>query len=156
MTSPNQQTYHGVDITANKRFGHRWQMSMALTLQKAHRFFDRAAPTFAAVSGSNTTSWNPTGYEFVSGFNPTGQNGVTMLFKANGAYQFPLDITASAKLKYRERDAWTGVRSAAQARLSGSSNVPRGEDLANTERQAGRECVRARGRPVASHRPSAR
>ncbi len=33
MTNPNYQIYHGVDITATKRFSNRWQMQSALTLQ---------------------------------------------------------------------------------------------------------------------------
>ena len=35
MTSPNYQTYQGVDITATKRFSNRWQMQAAVTLQKS-------------------------------------------------------------------------------------------------------------------------
>src|SRR5687768_96737 len=34
MTSPNYNIYHGVDITATKRYSSRWQMQVALTLQK--------------------------------------------------------------------------------------------------------------------------
>ena len=47
----------------------------------------------ASASPSFTT---PTGREFQDGNNPTGQTGVGWLIKANGAYQFPYDITAAA------------------------------------------------------------
>ncbi len=33
MTDFDYEIYHGVDITATKRFSNRWQMQMALTLQ---------------------------------------------------------------------------------------------------------------------------
>jgi hypothetical protein len=86
FTSPDYQTYQGVDITANKRFSQRWQMSAGITLQKVPQYFPKNTPTFT----------NPTGYEFRQGNEPTGQTGVGWLVKANGAYQFGWDITAAA------------------------------------------------------------
>jgi hypothetical protein len=88
MTNPNWQIYKGVDITATKRFSNRWQMQVALTLQDNPSFFPRESPSFI----------NPTAYEF--------QNGVSTIskyvFKAQGSYQFPWDITASANYNYNQ------------------------------------------------------
>jgi hypothetical protein len=86
FTNPNYQIYNGVDITANKRFSNRWQMSTGLTLQKVPQYFPSGSTSFT----------NPTGREFQEGNMPTGQTGVGWLYKANGAYQFGWDITASA------------------------------------------------------------
>ena len=102
VTSPNSAIYQGVDISATKRFSNRWQMQTSLTLQKVPQNYQREAPTFGALSGSTTTSSNPTGYEFITGQNPTGQTGVRKLFKANGSYQFPWDISASANFNVAE------------------------------------------------------
>ena len=46
MTNPNSQIYHGVDITATKRFSNRWQMQTALTLQVNPQHFPDGSATF--------------------------------------------------------------------------------------------------------------
>jgi hypothetical protein len=82
VTNPNYQTYTGVDITATKRFSNRWQMATSLTIQDNPQYFP--FPDTASFI-------DPTGYQF--------QNGVSTiakyLFKAQGSYQFPWDITVS-------------------------------------------------------------
>jgi hypothetical protein len=86
FTTPNYQIYQGLDVTANKRFSQRWQMSTGFTLQSVPQHFPTNSPSFT----------NPTGREFQEGNMPTGQTGVGWLIKANGAYQFGWDITAAA------------------------------------------------------------
>jgi hypothetical protein len=86
FTTPNYQIYQGLDVTANKRFSQRWQMSTGFTLQSVPQYYPVNSPTFT----------NPTGREFQEGNDPTGQTGVNWLVKANGAYQFGWDITAAA------------------------------------------------------------
>src|SRR5262245_55464358 len=82
LTNPNYQVYKGVDITATKRFSNRWQMATSLTIQDNPQYFP--FPQTAQFI-------NPTGLEY--------QNGVSTiakyLYKAQGSYQFPWDITVS-------------------------------------------------------------
>jgi hypothetical protein len=84
MTNPNYQIYHGVDITATKRFSNRWQMQTALTLQVNPNYFPDGSPSFI----------NPTLRPF--------QEGVSTIepwiFKLQGSYTFPWDIIASGNL----------------------------------------------------------
>jgi hypothetical protein len=84
MTNPNYQIYHGVDITATKRFSNRWQMQSALTLQVNPNYFPDGSATFI----------NPTNRPF--------QEGVSTIepwiFKLQGSYTLPWDIIASGNL----------------------------------------------------------
>jgi hypothetical protein len=84
MTNPNYQVYHGVDITATKRFSSRWQMQAALTLQDNPNYFPEGSASFI----------NPTGWGF--------QEGVSTIepwiFKLQGSYTLPWDIIASGNL----------------------------------------------------------
>ena len=84
MTNPNYQIYHGVDITATKRFSNRWQMQSALTLQVNPNYFPDGSASFI----------NPTNRPF--------QEGVSTIepwiFKLQGSYTLPWDIIASGNL----------------------------------------------------------
>jgi Carboxypeptidase regulatory-like domain len=82
VTSLDYQIYHGVDITATKRYSDRWQLQGALTLQRSPQFFPVGSTTFN----------NPTGREFRDGVSTTP----TYNFKLNGSYTLPWDISASA------------------------------------------------------------
>jgi hypothetical protein len=86
MTNPNYQIYRGVDLTATKRFSNRWQMQVALTLQENPNFFFADSPEFV----------NPVNFEFRNGVSTISK----YVFKAQGSYQFPGDITASANYNY--------------------------------------------------------
>jgi hypothetical protein len=88
MTNPNYQIYHGVDITATKRFSDRWQMQSALTLQTNPQYFPDGSASFI----------NPTGREFQDGVSTIAR----YIFKAQGAYTFPWEITAAANFNYYE------------------------------------------------------
>ena len=58
LTNPNYQIYHGVDLTATKRFSNRWQMQAALTIQNNPSYFP---------DGIRASFINPTGVEFQEG-----------------------------------------------------------------------------------------
>jgi Carboxypeptidase regulatory-like domain len=93
MTNPNYQIYHGVDITATKRYSNRWQMATALTLQTNPNYFPYGSTTFI----------NPTGREFRDGVSEIGR----YVFKAQGSYTFPWDIALSANFNMNDGDTRT-------------------------------------------------
>jgi hypothetical protein len=82
LTSPNYSLYHGVDITANKRFSNKWQMNFAVTLQNA--------PGYTNFVGS------PTGLQYTQGISTLAR----YVIKGNGSYQLPWGVTVSANLNY--------------------------------------------------------
>ncbi|HKS91297.1 MAG TPA: hypothetical protein VJQ83_05160, partial [Tepidiformaceae bacterium] len=82
VTSPDWETYKGVDLTATKRFSNRWQMQTALTVQ--------TAPNFFPVNSSSCV--DPTGCQFFSGVNTDSR----YIYKASGSYIFPFDISVAA------------------------------------------------------------
>lgn len=100
MTSLAYQSYHGVDLTLNKRYSDKWQLNIALTIQKRNDF----NPT-----GSFT---NPTGIEYTEGTNA----GARYLFKLNGSYDLPWGVMASTNLNINDGDARTMV-------INGPGNV---------------------------------
>ena len=93
VTNPNYQVYHGVDLTATKRFSNRWQLQTALTLQTNPQYFPEGSATFI----------NPTTREFRHGVSTAAR----YIFKARGSYQFPWEITASANLNINDGDTRT-------------------------------------------------
>jgi hypothetical protein len=88
VTDPNYQVYHGVDITATKRYSNNWQMQVALTLQTNPQYFPDNSASFI----------NPTNREFRDGYSTIPRYN----FKANGSYTFKWDINASANLNVIE------------------------------------------------------
>ncbi len=82
VTSPDYQIYKGVDITATKRYSHRWQMQAAVTIQTNPNYFPADSATFI----------DPTGREFRDGASTIP----TWNVKMNGSYTLPGDIFASA------------------------------------------------------------
>jgi Carboxypeptidase regulatory-like domain len=95
MTNPNYQTYSGVDITVNKRYSNKWQASMGATIQKSPAHYPEGSVTYI----------NPTGREFNEGTNPNAF--ARFIWKANGSYSFPWDITASANLNIQDGNGRT-------------------------------------------------
>ena len=94
MTNPNYRTYHGVDMTATKRFSNRWQMQAALTLQVNPSEIEPGG----LYNGNAGLNNNPTGAQY--------QDGVSTvegwLFKLQGSYTLPWDIIASGNLNTYE------------------------------------------------------
>jgi hypothetical protein len=90
MTNPTYRVYHGVDLTATKRFSNRWQMQAALTLQTNPSYVGNEG-LYNGNAGNNN---NPTTLPFqdeVSTIEP-------WIFKLQGSYTFPWDIIASGNL----------------------------------------------------------
>ncbi|CAN5835036.1 hypothetical protein BH18ACI5_BH18ACI5_04960 [soil metagenome] len=94
-TNPNYQTYSGVDFTVNKRYSNRWQASVAATVQKSPLYYPEGSVSFI----------NPTGQEYNNGRNPNGF--ARYIFKANGSYSFPWEITASGNLNIQDGNGRT-------------------------------------------------
>jgi hypothetical protein len=88
MTNPDYRIYHGVDITATKRYSNRWQMQTALTLQTNPSYFPEGSVTFI----------NPTNREWRNGASTIPRYNLKM----NGSYTLPWDINASANFNYIE------------------------------------------------------
>jgi hypothetical protein len=88
MTNLDYQAYKGVDITLNKRFSNRWMMNMALTIQNRLDF----EPIGGYV--------DPTGWEYFNGYSSLAR----YIFKVNGSYSLPWDITASTNLNINDGD----------------------------------------------------
>ena len=88
MTNPDYQVYHGVDITATKRYSNKWQMQAALTLQTNPNYFPEGSATFI----------NPTNLEFRDGASTIPRYNLKM----NGSYTLPWEINASANFNYIE------------------------------------------------------
>jgi hypothetical protein len=86
MTSPNYENYSGVDFTVNKRYSDKWQLNMALTVQRRLDYI--------GVGGST----NPTGDEYNNGFS----NLSRYIFKLNGSYDLPWGITSSMNLNIND------------------------------------------------------
>ena len=88
MTNPDYQVYHGIDITATKRYSHKWQMQGALTLQTNPSYFPEGSATFI----------NPTNREFRDGASTIPRYNLKM----NGSYTLPWEINASANFNVIE------------------------------------------------------
>ena len=84
MTNPNYRIYHGVDLTATKRFSNRWQMQMALTLQTNPEYFPEGSVDLI----------NPTQRPFRDGVSTIEP----WLFKLQGSYTLPWDFIVSGNL----------------------------------------------------------
>jgi len=86
ITSLAYQNYSGVDITVNKRYSDKWQLNMALTLQKRNDF---------RPAGSYT---DPQNVEYDNGYS----NLSRYVFKLNGSYDLPWGITSSMNLNIND------------------------------------------------------
>jgi hypothetical protein len=85
VTNPNHTDYHGVDFTISKRYSDRWQMNMALTLQKSE-------------PNQELGNENPTTIIFSDGVSTRSR----YVFKLNGSYQFPWGVMASANFNMND------------------------------------------------------
>jgi hypothetical protein len=84
MTDFDYEIYHGVDITATKRFSDGWQMQAALTLQTNPNYLPEGSVALI----------NPTTRPFRDGVSSIEP----WIFKLQGSYTFPWDIIASGNL----------------------------------------------------------
>jgi hypothetical protein len=86
MTNPNYQTYLGADFTINKRYSDKWQLNMALTVQKRDDY---------TVEGGYV---DPQNIEYGQGLNV----GARYIFKLNGSYDLPWGVTGSMNLNVND------------------------------------------------------
>jgi hypothetical protein len=86
ITNPDYQTYQGVDLTLNKRYSNKWQLNIAVTVQKRN--------DYNGVGGFT----NPTGIELFEGRN----TGARYLMKVNGSYDLPWGIMASTNFNMND------------------------------------------------------
>ena len=78
------QTYQGVDLTLNKRYSDKWQMNVAVTIQKRNDY--------------DAYFTNPTGVDLYDGLN----TGTRYLVKVNGSYDLPWGIMASTNFNMND------------------------------------------------------
>jgi hypothetical protein len=86
MTNPNYETYLGADFTINKRYSDRWQLNLAMTLQRRNDY---------TVEGGFV---DPQNVEYGQGLN----TGARYIFKLNGSYDLPWGVTASMNLNVND------------------------------------------------------
>jgi len=78
------QTYQGVDLTLNKRYSDKWQLNIAVTIQKRNDYDEYFT--------------NPTGVDLFDGIN----TGTRYLVKVNGSYDLPWGIMASTNFNMND------------------------------------------------------
>jgi hypothetical protein len=83
-TNLDYEVYQGVDLTLNKRYSDKWQLNIALTLQKRNDY--------------DVFYTNPTGVDLYDGIN----TGTRYLFKVNGSYDLPWGIMASTNFNLND------------------------------------------------------
>lgn len=87
--SPDYTTYRGVEITAQKRMSHRWQMDTSLTLSKARAYLP---------AGSFT---DPTNIDKQNGLDG-GTSNIRYVYKLQGIVQLPWKFTAATALNVQD------------------------------------------------------
>jgi hypothetical protein len=87
--TPEYTTFHGVEITAEKRFSHRWRLSSSLTLSGAKDYTPPGAFT------------DPTNRDKQHGF-VGGNSPIRYVFKMNGMVQLPLGINGAVNLNVQD------------------------------------------------------
>jgi hypothetical protein len=91
------RNYHGIDVTARRRFSGRWLMNASFTFNRTRFFY----PDINDYS-SGTTTADPTNYEMVNGRESSGLNGPRWLAKLSAMYALPWGMSASAFYNLRE------------------------------------------------------
>jgi len=94
------RNYHGIELTARKRFSHRWLMNSSFTYNRT-RFFYPRVEDFAA----GTTTGDPTNYDMQNGRDSSGTSGINgprWIAKASGMYALGWGMSAAAFLNMRE------------------------------------------------------
>ncbi len=66
MTNPDYQVYHGVDLTANKRFSNKWQLQVGVTIQTNPNYFPEYRRTFIDPQGREFSDGRSTIARYVS------------------------------------------------------------------------------------------
>ncbi|MGQ0735516.1 MAG: hypothetical protein ACT4QD_17910 [Acidobacteriota bacterium] len=88
--------YHGVEVTARKRFSNRWLLNSSVSFNNTNTY----SPIATFATGASTG--DPTNYEFIYGRDGSGLNGSRWLGKIAGMYALPWAMSASAFYNMRE------------------------------------------------------
>jgi hypothetical protein len=94
------RNYHGIELTARKRFSHRWLMNGSFTYNHT-RFFYPTVDDFA----NGTTTGDPTNYDLQNGRDSSGTSGINgprWVAKWSGMYALPWGMSAAAFFNARE------------------------------------------------------
>ncbi len=94
------RNYHGIELTARKRFSHRWLMNGSFTYNHT-RFFYPTVDDFA----NGTTTGDPTNYDLQNGRDSSGTSGINgprWVAKLSGMYALPWGMSAAAFFNARE------------------------------------------------------
>ena len=83
-TNLDYEVYQGVDLTLNKRYSDKWQLNIAVTIQKRNDY--------------DVFYTNPTGVDLFDGIN----TGSRYLLKVNGSYDLPWGIMASTNFNMND------------------------------------------------------
>ena len=91
------RNYHGIELTARKRFSHHWLMNSSFTYNHT-RFFYPTIDDFANGTGTG----DPTNYDLQNGRDSSGLNGPRWLVKMSGMYALPWGMSAAGFYNIRE------------------------------------------------------
>jgi len=59
----DSRNYHGIELTARKRFSHRWLMNSRFTYNHTRFFYPTIADFANGVNGINANTGDPTNYD---------------------------------------------------------------------------------------------
>ncbi|HEX8030739.1 MAG TPA: carboxypeptidase regulatory-like domain-containing protein [Vicinamibacterales bacterium] len=93
--------YHGIELTARKRFSHNWLMNSSLT-------YNNTIINYPTVEDYSTTA-DPTSYDLINGRDSSGLNGTRWLLKMSGMYGLPWQMSVSAFFNAREGQQFNPV-----------------------------------------------
>jgi hypothetical protein len=91
-----RDVYHGVELTARKRFSNRWLLNSSFSFNNTRSY----TPIDYFATGASTG--DPTNYEFIDGRDSAGLNGARWLGKIAGMYALPWSMSVSAFYNLRE------------------------------------------------------
>ncbi|HEY7476040.1 MAG TPA: TonB-dependent receptor [Vicinamibacterales bacterium] len=104
--TPNYTTFHGVEISAEKRFSHRWRASTSITLSQAKDFQELGGYA------------DPTNRDKTHG-QDGGNSNIRYVFKALGHVELPWLINAAANLNVQDGFIRTIVITGPSGRFGG-------------------------------------
>ncbi|MDO8681314.1 MAG: carboxypeptidase-like regulatory domain-containing protein [Acidobacteriota bacterium] len=88
------RNYHGLEVTARKRFSHNWLLNSSLTLNNTVINY-RGVDDFS-------TSIDPTNFDFTNGRDSSGLNGAKWTAKLSGMYALPWNMSVAAFYNLRD------------------------------------------------------
>ena len=101
----DSRNYHGIELTARKRFSHRWLMNSRFTYNHTRFFYPTIADFANGVNGINGNTGDPTNYDLQNGRDSSGTSGINgprWVAKLSGMYALPGGMSAAAFFNARE------------------------------------------------------